>query len=59
MTQRMQLFIQNRLIRKVLSAGGPVAPPLPIRLLFRFPVLRRIPARLVGMGFRPEHVPAE
>jgi NADPH-dependent 2,4-dienoyl-CoA reductase/sulfur reductase-like enzyme len=30
--------------------------PLAITLLRRFPVLRRIPARLVGIGFRPEHV---
>jgi hypothetical protein len=27
-----------------------------VRLLNRYPLLRRIPARLVGMGFRPEHV---
>ena len=32
------------------------APPLPLRLASRFPLLRRIPARLVGMGVRPEHV---
>jgi len=25
-------------------------------LLQRYPVLRRIPARLVGIGVRPEHV---
>ena len=22
----------------------------------RFPILRRIPARVIGVGFRPEHV---
>jgi len=27
-----------------------------VTLFSRFPFLRRIPARLVGMGFRPEHV---
>ena len=27
-----------------------------LTLFNRFPVLRRIPARLIGMGFRPEHV---
>jgi hypothetical protein len=27
-----------------------------MKLLDIFPVLRRLPARLVGMGFRPEHV---
>jgi hypothetical protein len=30
--------------------------PFPFTLLNRFPVLRRLPARLIGMGFRPEHV---
>jgi hypothetical protein len=33
----------------------PRAPFL-FTLLNRFPVLRRLPARLIGMGFRPEHV---
>jgi 2-polyprenyl-6-methoxyphenol hydroxylase-like FAD-dependent oxidoreductase len=56
MTQRMQLFIQNRVITKVLGSTGPLSPPLPFRLLARFPFLRRIPAWLIGIGFRPEHV---
>lgn len=55
-TQRMQLFIQNRVIKRVLGDEGPLVPPLPLRLLARFPSLRRIPARLIGIGFRPEHV---
>ncbi len=56
MTQRMQLFIQNRVIKRVLDNAAPLSPPLAFRLLGRFPFLRRIPARLIGMGFRPEHV---
>lgn len=56
MTQRMQLFIQDRVIRSVLGEAGPLVPPLPLRLLARVPFLRRIPARLIGIGFRPEHV---
>ncbi|WHZ16289.1 MAG: FAD-dependent oxidoreductase [Nitrospira sp.] len=55
-TQRMQLFIQNRVIKRVLGDEGPLVPPLPLRFLTRFPPLRRIPARLIGIGFRPEHV---
>jgi 2-polyprenyl-6-methoxyphenol hydroxylase-like FAD-dependent oxidoreductase len=55
-TQRLQIFMQNRVIRRVLSGAGQLTPPLPIRLLARFPFLRRIPARLIGIGFRPEHV---
>jgi len=30
--------------------------PLMVRLFATFPLLRRIPGRLVGLGFRPEHV---
>ena len=58
LTQRMQLFIQNRVIRRVLgSPDGPVLP-FAVQLLARFPFVRRIPARLIGMGVRPEHVRA-
>jgi 2-polyprenyl-6-methoxyphenol hydroxylase-like FAD-dependent oxidoreductase len=56
MTQRAQLFVQDRVIKRVLSEGGPLSVPLPFRILARFPFLRRIPARMIGMGFRPEHV---
>jgi 2-polyprenyl-6-methoxyphenol hydroxylase-like FAD-dependent oxidoreductase len=55
-TQRMQLFMQNNVVRPVLAATARPQLPLAVRLLQRFPVLRRIPARLVGLGFRPEHV---
>ena len=56
LTQRMQVFAQNRIIRRVLGKRGTVSAPWPLRLFNRFPVLRRLPARLIGMGFRPEHV---
>jgi len=56
LTQRMQLFMQNRVIRRVLSSTDRLTPPLAVTLLARFPFLRRLPARLVGMGVRPEHV---
>ncbi len=56
MTQRMQLFMQDRVIKRVLGEGGPFSPALPFRLLARFPFLQRIPARMIGIGFRPEHV---
>jgi len=56
MTQSHQLLVQNRLIRRVLNSTAPVAPPWPVQLAQRWPVLQRIPARLVGVGFRPEHV---
>ncbi|HXY99501.1 MAG TPA: FAD-dependent oxidoreductase [Stellaceae bacterium] len=56
LTQGLQVLIQNRVISRVLEAQGTLRLPLPLRLLKRFPALRRVPARLVGMGFRPEHV---
>lgn len=56
MTQRLQLLIQDRVIKPVLGETGPLNAPWPLRLLVRFSFLRRIPARLIGVGFRPEHV---
>jgi 2-polyprenyl-6-methoxyphenol hydroxylase-like FAD-dependent oxidoreductase len=56
MTQWLQVQIQNRVISRVLADQRQVRPPWPLRLLGRFPALRRIPARVVGMGFRPEHI---
>ncbi len=58
MTQAMQLQVQNRLIGRVLAGGGGGRAPLMFRLFNYLPFLRRIPARLVGLGFRPEHIRA-
>ncbi len=59
-TQRFQLLIQNRVIKRTLERrpleNGAGPPPLLFRLVGRFPAIRRLNARLVGMGFRPEHV---
>jgi 2-polyprenyl-6-methoxyphenol hydroxylase-like FAD-dependent oxidoreductase len=55
-TQALQVFLQNNVIRRVFGASRPFSLPFPIRLIRRFPVLRRIPARIIGMGFRPEHI---
>jgi 2-polyprenyl-6-methoxyphenol hydroxylase-like FAD-dependent oxidoreductase len=56
MTQGVQVFIQNKVVRRVLGDARPVTLPWPLRLLKNFPILRRIPARMIGLGFRPEHV---
>ena len=59
LTQRFQLMIQNRVISRVIGRAGTegtLAPPAILKLFARWPVLRRIPARLLGIGFRPEHV---
>ena len=58
LTQRLQIFLQDRVISRVLSRRQQPSLPLLLRLMRRWPFLRRIPARVVGIGFRPEHVKA-
>lgn len=58
-TQRLQVAVQRRIIARVLDETSPLKPPVAARLLARFPTLRRIPARIVGLGIRPEHVNPE
>ncbi|HEY1525377.1 MAG TPA: FAD-dependent oxidoreductase [Candidatus Angelobacter sp.] len=55
-TQRMQLVVQNNVIRRVLGATKPLSLPWFLKLLRRVPYLRRFPARVVAVGFRPEHI---
>jgi 2-polyprenyl-6-methoxyphenol hydroxylase-like FAD-dependent oxidoreductase len=55
-TQWLQLTIQRRIISRVLESERRPKPPLFFKLFDIFPVLRRIPARLLGVGIRPEHV---
>lgn len=55
-TQRLQLAIQNRVVRSVLAADKPLEAPLALRVLNAAPLLRRLPARLIGLGVRPEHI---
>jgi 2-polyprenyl-6-methoxyphenol hydroxylase-like FAD-dependent oxidoreductase len=54
--QKMQLTVQNRLIDPLLSSKKPAQAPWGMRLFNTFPFLRRIPARVVGIGVRPEHI---
>ncbi len=55
MTQGLQIILQNNVINRVL--GDPdFRLPSVMKLFNRWPFLRRIPARIVGIGFRPEHV---
>jgi 2-polyprenyl-6-methoxyphenol hydroxylase-like FAD-dependent oxidoreductase len=55
MTQSLQIILQNNVIHRVL--GNPdFRLPSVMKLFNRWPFLRRIPARIVGVGFRAEHV---
>src|SRR5262245_9748973 len=55
-TQRIQVFMQNKVVNAALGADKTLEAPLPLRLMSRIAWLRRIPARVVGLGVRPEHV---
>ena len=55
-TQAIQVFLQNRMIAPTLAGARPLRPPWPVRLLNRFPWLRRLPARVMAMGVQPENV---
>ena len=54
-TQRMQIAIQNNVIKRVLGSTQ-IQVPWILKLVDRWPLLQRIPARVVGLGFRPEHI---
>jgi 2-polyprenyl-6-methoxyphenol hydroxylase-like FAD-dependent oxidoreductase len=56
-TQAFQIGVQNRVIDPVLRSSQEPRLPGLIRFVQRYlPVLQGIPARIVGVGFRPEHV---
>jgi 2-polyprenyl-6-methoxyphenol hydroxylase-like FAD-dependent oxidoreductase len=60
-TQGVQRFLHARVLKPALAGeieiAGAAKLPLPVRMVTRFPKLRRIPAYVVGRGFRPEHAP--
>jgi 2-polyprenyl-6-methoxyphenol hydroxylase-like FAD-dependent oxidoreductase len=54
--QRLQVVIQNRLIRPTLDSARAPGLPWPVRLVGAVPLLQRLAARVIGLGVRPEHV---
>jgi len=55
--QAAQKAAQDNIIGRLLQTGAPITKaPLIVRLLDRFPLLRRIPGRLIGLGVRRERV---
>lgn len=54
--QAIQVAAQNNIIGPTLRLKEKPTPPFALRLMQRFPVLRRIPARVLGLGVRREHV---
>jgi 2-polyprenyl-6-methoxyphenol hydroxylase-like FAD-dependent oxidoreductase len=55
-TQWLQLTAQKQVVSRVLKSEQRPKPSLMFKLLKIFPVLQRIPARLLGIGIRPEHI---
>jgi 2-polyprenyl-6-methoxyphenol hydroxylase-like FAD-dependent oxidoreductase len=55
-TQRVQITLQNNLIGPALQGTGkrPRAPLL--MKMMQWPLLRRIPGRVLALGLRPEHI---
>jgi 2-polyprenyl-6-methoxyphenol hydroxylase-like FAD-dependent oxidoreductase len=56
MTQRVQIFLHEHLLEPIFDSPQMISPPLPMKLMERFPKLRQMTARVVGIGFRPEHL---
>jgi 2-polyprenyl-6-methoxyphenol hydroxylase-like FAD-dependent oxidoreductase len=54
--QRIQVVVQNNIITRVLASTERPQAPFAAKLFNWFPVLRRIPARNLGVGIRPEHI---
>jgi 2-polyprenyl-6-methoxyphenol hydroxylase-like FAD-dependent oxidoreductase len=54
--QWLQVQIQNNVLSAVLGSTQRPKPPLPVKLLNWFPLLQRLPARIIGLGVRPEHI---
>jgi 2-polyprenyl-6-methoxyphenol hydroxylase-like FAD-dependent oxidoreductase len=58
-TQRVQVFLHKNVLEPIFESRETVAPPALLKLVERYPRLRRIPGRMLGMGFRPEHIRTE
>jgi len=56
LTQRVQRLIQSRFLDPLLQSQGPANSIAPLRLVSKYRMLQGIPARLVGLGLRPEHL---
>ena len=56
LTQTIQVQVQKRMLAPILGNRGEPKPPFLVRILDRFALLRRLPAYMVGVGARPEHI---
>jgi 2-polyprenyl-6-methoxyphenol hydroxylase-like FAD-dependent oxidoreductase len=56
MTQKVQVFLHQHLLERIFNSTKIISPPFLMQLLEKFPRLRSLPARMIGIGFRPEHI---
>jgi 2-polyprenyl-6-methoxyphenol hydroxylase-like FAD-dependent oxidoreductase len=56
-TQRLQIMMQNNVIRPALANNGRPKAPLFMKMM-QWPLLQRIPGRFLAFGVRPEHIRA-
>ena len=54
--QKLQSLIQNRVVASALKSDKPFAPPLPMRILTKFPFVRKRLAHFLAYGRRHERV---
>ena len=54
--QTVQAQVQRGVLAPALRSSEPFSPPFLLRLLPKIPVLRDLPARLIGYGVWPVHV---
>jgi len=54
--QWLQVQVQNNVLNPVLKSSARPKPPFAAKVLNWFPPLQRLPARIIGLGVRPEHV---
>jgi 2-polyprenyl-6-methoxyphenol hydroxylase-like FAD-dependent oxidoreductase len=58
LVQGLQRILHRAVMRPVMAGERNGPPAAMIKLFARFPRLSYFPARLLGLGFRPEHAPA-
>tara|TARA_R110000824_G_scaffold401771_1_gene615628 strand:- start:317094 stop:318320 length:1227 start_codon:yes stop_codon:yes gene_type:complete len=54
--QKMQVYIHTHIMKPILATKGHIRAPWQLRLFDRFSILRRLPAYVIGVGVRPEHI---
>lgn len=58
LVQGLQRLLHGTVVRQVMAGKRNGPPAGMIKLFARFPRLSYVPARLLGLGLRPEHAPA-